>query len=117
MSRKTHRHGRQALGRPFAPGTPVGLAWYTRESWDRLVEVADDRAALDDSFEEWERQALSALRKFRASGLDIHKVMIDIDALAAWCRAKGHKINGAARAEFASILVEQVAGAGGEKPS
>jgi hypothetical protein len=96
---------------------PVGLAWYTRESWHRLVEVADDRSALDDTFEDWERQALSAFRKLQAAGANIHKVVIDIDALVAWCRAKGHKINGAARAEFASILVEEVAGAADAGPS
>ena len=30
----------------------LGLAWYTREAWKRLREVADDRDALDDTFED-----------------------------------------------------------------
>jgi hypothetical protein len=30
----------------------IGLAWYSREAWERLRAIADDREQLDDSFEE-----------------------------------------------------------------
>src|SRR3989304_5628560 len=36
----------------------VGFAWFDRAQWQRLMEVADDRNKLDDTFEQWERNAL-----------------------------------------------------------
>ena len=87
----------------------LGLAWYTRESWERLREVADDLDALDESFEAWERQALSTLAKLQAAGHRIRKVPIDIDALVAWCRDRRHRLDSAARAEYVSELLQQQA--------
>lgn len=46
----------------------VGSAWYTRETWDQLRERADDRDALDDTFENWERQVVSAFRELESIG-------------------------------------------------
>ena len=31
--------------------TQLGLAWYSREDWERLREIADDRDKLDDTYE------------------------------------------------------------------
>src|SRR5271166_1071452 len=47
----------------------LGLAWYTRETWAHLREVADDAQALDGSFEEWERRTLAAIRDLESVGL------------------------------------------------
>jgi|SRR5271165_1414557 len=47
----------------------LGLAWYTRETWAHLREVADDAQALDGSFEEWERGTLAAIRDLESVGL------------------------------------------------
>jgi hypothetical protein len=46
----------------------LGLAWYSREDWERLHEVADDRDKLDDTYEDWERQALTTIRDLEAVG-------------------------------------------------
>jgi hypothetical protein len=45
----------------------LALAWYTRETWARLREVADDAQALDGTFEEWERGALAAIRDLESA--------------------------------------------------
>ncbi len=86
MSRKTRPHKRHARLRPLPVDADVGLAWYTRDTWHRLVEVADDREALDDTFEDWERTAVSAIHDIESLGRQIRRVPIDIDALIAWCR-------------------------------
>ena len=85
----------------------LGLAWYTREGWKRLRELADDRDALDDTFEDWERGALGAIRELESAGRKIRKVPIDIDALVVWCRERGRALDSAARAEYVSDLLQR----------
>lgn len=85
----------------------LGLAWYSREAWERLREIVDDRDALDDTYEDWERQALAMIRNLEAVGRPIRKVPIDIDALVAWCRERKCRNDMAARAEYVSDLLRQ----------
>ena len=82
----------------------LALAWYTRETWARLREVADDDQALDGTFEEWERGALAAIRDLEFVGQRVRKVPIDIDALVSWCRERHRRIDSAARAEYVTYL-------------
>lgn len=107
MSRKTRPHKRDG-GRlpPLSANAQIGVTWYTRDSWQRLVEVADDRDALDDTFEDWERTALSAVQDLEALGRRIRKVPIDIEALVEWCRENHRQIDSAARADFVAHLLQ-----------
>ena len=92
----------------------LGLAWYTREAWERLRELADDAQALDDTFEDWERGALRAIRELESVGRSVQKVPVEIDALAAWCRERNRRIDSATRAEYVTYLLrrsEEVRGA------
>jgi hypothetical protein len=67
--------------------TRIGLAWYSREAWERLRAIADDREQLDDSFEEWERGALQAIQDLASVGRHVRKVPIDVEAYVT-CRRK-----------------------------
>jgi hypothetical protein len=78
----------------------TGLAWYSRESWHRLREIADDREQLDDSFEEWERGALQAVRELASVGRRVQKVPIDVEAYVTWCRERGCRLDSASRAGY-----------------
>jgi hypothetical protein len=92
-----------------APDAALGLAWYSREAWERLRAVADDAQALDDTYEDWERQALGAVRDLESLGRKIRKVPIDIDALLAWCRKHHRRNDIKARAEYVSELLREAA--------
>ncbi|HVA19430.1 MAG TPA: hypothetical protein VMU55_04580 [Solirubrobacteraceae bacterium] len=85
----------------------LGLAWYTREGWERLRELASDRDALDDTFEAWERGARAALCELECTGRAVRKVPIDVEALAAWCRAQHRALDAAARAEYVTHRLQQ----------
>jgi len=87
--------------------TQLGLAWYSREDWERLHEIADDRDKLDDTYEDWEGQALEMIQDLEAVGQQIRKVPIDIEALIAWCRERKCRIDMAARSEYVSYLLSQ----------
>jgi hypothetical protein len=78
----------------------IGLAWYSREAWERLRAIADDREQLDESFEEWERGALQAIRELASVGRQVLKVPIDVEAYAMWCRERGCRLDSASRAEY-----------------
>jgi hypothetical protein len=89
-----------------ASDAQLGLAWYTREGWERLRELAADRDALDYTFEDWERGALVAIRDLKSVGRQVNKVPVDIEALVAWCREHGRRLDSAARAEFVTHLLQ-----------
>ena len=69
-------------------------------AWERLRAIADDRERLDDSFEEWERGALQAIRDLASVGRQVRRVPIDLEAYVAWCRERGCRLDSASRAEF-----------------
>ena len=75
--------------------------------WERLREIADDRDKLDDTYEDWQRQALTMIHDLEAVGRQIRKVPIDIEALFAWCRERKCRIDMVARAEYVSYLLSQ----------
>jgi hypothetical protein len=87
--------------------TQLGLAWYSRDDWKRLHEIADDRDKLDDTYEDWERQALKMIQDLEAAGQRIRKVPINIEALIAWCHERKCRIDMAARSEYVSYLLSQ----------
>jgi hypothetical protein len=75
------------------------------EAWERLREIADDRDKLDDTYEDWHRQALTMSHDLEVVGRQIRKVPIDIEALVAWCRERKCRIDVAARAEYVLYLL------------
>ena len=84
------------------PVSIIGIAWFQPESWERLKKIADDRAHLADSYDEWKKKANSTLGEIRAAGNIAKRVNVDIDELLRWCKAQKKQVNSAARAQFVS---------------
>ncbi len=80
----------------------IGAAWYRSDQWDRLKEVSEDRADLEETWEEWSREAEKTLQGIRAKGLDVTKVDVDVEELVRWCQANRRPINAASRSAFAA---------------
>lgn len=80
----------------------VGAAWYRSDQWERLRQVSDDRADLEEAWEEWVRTAEKSLRDIRARGIRVEKVDVDVEELVQWCQAKRQPINAASRSAFAA---------------
>ena len=85
----------------------LGFAWFDRVQWHRLREVADDRNELDDTFEQWERNALDAIRAIQRKGQRVEKIHIDVDAFVSWCKSKRLPINSVSRAEYVIFVLRQ----------
>ena len=102
-------HRRAARRRP--PKTTVrmrvGLAWYTRAQWAAVRAVATDPENLEDTYEAWVAMAERALQELAPTGLRPEKVLIDSQALGAWCQQENRPVDAEARAAFAAELLRQ----------
>ena len=85
----------------------AGFAWYRREQWLRLRELASDCDKLDDSYDEWLAGAQKALLEMTLAGVSVRRVDVDIDALSQWCQAEGRILDSAARAAFVAEEVRR----------
>jgi len=98
---------RGANAKATARSAVIGAAWYRREQWIRLLEIASDRDTLESTYAEWESNAEKALLDFSHRGVQVRKVYIDIDELISWCRANGCPIDAKARASFTAEKLQE----------
>jgi hypothetical protein len=84
----------------------VGLAWFERDQWERLRDVAADPEILDDSYEEWLEGATQLAEKLKSEGVPIQPVTVFIDALVAWCDEQQLPVDSGARAKYAAALLK-----------
>lgn len=80
----------------------VGIAWYRREDYPRMLQIVKDPDDLPSTYDEWLRSAKKVERRMRRSSLHVVHTYIDPDALLAWCVFRGLEPNGEARARYCS---------------
>jgi len=80
----------------------LGVAWYDRDQWARLREVAADPNALEETYEDWVAMTERAIRTVEAAGEPVARVPIDTEELVLWCNEQKRPVDGPATAEFAS---------------
>ena len=85
----------------------VGVAWFDREQWHQLCEVAVDRSKLDDTFEEWEANARQALADLTSVGVNAEPFEVRVAELLQWCSERKRPIDGASRAEYVSFMLKR----------
>lgn len=78
----------------------TGIAWYRRDQWARLRELAADADGLEEAYEDWLAGAQRTVDQMTATGVHVRRVDIDLDDLVHWCRAEGRPLDSAARAAF-----------------
>lgn len=104
---KRVKKGRFSQGQNRRPIT-VGLAWYTPESFTEMKLVADDADDLDDTYEDWLKNAKRLAQKLKDEGFLVAQVPIDIPEWVAWCQENGYnELNGTTRSKYVG---EKVAG-------
>ncbi len=85
----------------------LGVCWYQSGQWERLREISEDRNDLEETYEEWRKNAHKTIQDLESEGHRIQKVKIDLEELVIWCNEKRIPINMAARAEYVSTLLQQ----------
>jgi len=84
-----------------------GIGFYRKDQWPRLLETADDRKELEDTYDEWKLNLIKSVNNLRALGSTPLKVDIEMEELLIWCRVRGFKNTGENRAEFITDLLRQ----------
>ncbi len=79
----------------------LGIAWYRRDEWSRLLEISADR-------EEWLQNAETRLREMAEAGIDAVRIHISADELQDWCILQGCPVDGSARAFFTAEKLRQL---------
>jgi len=80
--------------------TITGIAWYRRDQWARLRELATDADRLEEAYEDWLAGAQKTIVQMTAAGVRVRRVDIELDELVRWCRHEGRPVDSAARAAF-----------------
>jgi uncharacterized protein YchJ len=84
-----------------------GIAWYLPEQWDTLREISADKDSIEKTHAEWLVTAENAQAQMAATGTNSERVIVDVNKLEAWCRARGWSVNGKARSQFVAYLLRR----------
>ncbi len=85
--------------------THVGFAWYQRDQWARLRELAADAEVLEENYDAWLTSAERTLATIKSQGLGVERVQVDVEEIAAWCARAGRRFDGKARSEYVAELM------------
>ncbi len=96
--------------RPAGQGkkTPVGVAWYRPEQWQRLREISIDKDVLEETHAEWVQNAERAVQELRRQGMKPVEVDVDVEELLKWCASQHIAVNGEARSTYVAAKLERV---------
>ena len=75
----------------------TGIAWYRRDQWARLRELAADADRLEEAYDDWLAGAQKTIVQMTAAGVRVRRVDIELDELVRWCRHEGRPLDSAAR--------------------
>src|SRR5438128_1613404 len=78
----------------------AGVAWYRPEQWQRLREISEDAANLEETYESWLSEAEKIMRERPLGNLRMEKVDVDVEQLLAWCNDQGLEVNSKSRAQY-----------------
>ena len=82
--------------------TVAAVAWYRRDQWAGLRELAADAERLEEAFDDRLAGAQKIVVQMAAAGVRVRRVDIDLEELVLWCRHEGQPLDSAARAAFAA---------------
>ena len=93
--------------RRVAGATVLGVARYRQEQWERLLEISGDRDGLEETYEEWLRNAERMLREMRKAGMVAKRVDVDVDELLLWCQEHSRPVDIGSRAQYVAKKLAQ----------
>lgn len=83
----------------------VGMVWYRREDYPRILQIMADADKLPATWDKWFYRAEKGRRRIEKDGMVVEKVYLDPDEFPRWCEARGLDIDAKARTRFANEAV------------
>lgn len=84
------------------PKIVLGLSWFKREDYERVLAIMEDSHVLPADFDEWEKRAKAQEASGKAKGVTVRRVIVDPEKFIAWCASKRIALNAQARGKFAA---------------
>ena len=79
----------------------IGMSWYSRESYSRILKIMEDADKLPLEFDQWLKKAETGESKLQRAGHIVVRAVIDPDEFVAWCLARSLKVDAQARMQWA----------------
>lgn len=96
---------------PGLPARAVGVVWYRREDYGRILAIMADADKLPATWDKWFYSADKLVRHLTKQGAIVEKVQIDPETFPAWCAARGLNLDAEARNRFSAEAVGRQHGA------
>ena len=84
------------------PIRAMGIPWFNREDYPRILKVMVDVDVLPATYEGWYYRAERTEREIERSGALVVRAIIDPDEFIAWCAKEGLNIDAKARTAYAA---------------
>lgn len=82
-------------------GEPVGIPWYRRRDYERILSMMADGGHLPRSYESWRFKAETLEQRLRENGHTAVRAVIEPKSFSRWCAANRLKANAQARLLYA----------------
>ncbi|MGH9345117.1 MAG: hypothetical protein ACRD19_15325 [Terriglobia bacterium] len=86
----------------------MGIAWYQRDQWPRLLEISADRDQIENSYDEWLANASKTFEQLKSEGLSPAKMNVDTAELLAWRRSRNRPFDAKERAEYVVERIQKI---------
>jgi hypothetical protein len=87
------------------PLRAVGIAWYYRQDYRRILEIMEDADVLPRTYDQWLRSAETGERQLKRLGHVVIRAMIDPEEFTQWCRIRDLKVDAKARTQWSNEFV------------
>jgi hypothetical protein len=85
--------------------TEVGITWFRREDYPRILEIMVDRDEMYDNYDRWLVDAEQAELHLVHEGCKVSRIVIDPQQFPAWCLLRGLSPSADARSRFTAEAV------------
>ena len=86
----------------------IGVCWYKEEQWERLKDIVADPEVIEDTYQQWRKDAEKALGELKATGVNVKKVSVDTEGMLLWANEHGRSLDGEARSQYAIYLLKHI---------
>lgn len=84
----------------------IGVAWYTKEQWEKLKKVAADFDG-DETYNIWKKDMEKLIKEIKKSGRISEKINVDIEELKKWCLKNNKPITSESRSSYVAFLLKE----------